>query len=80
MSREHMSGKHEPMLKHFFSALIDNTTLMLDPTCGSGTSLIAAESLGAQKVLGLEINPEFVKTGNLAVERARALRKLSENT
>lgn len=80
MNREHMSGKHEPMLKHFFSALIDNTTLMLDPTCGSGTSLIAAESLGAQKVLGLEINPEFVKTGNLAVERARALRKLSENT
>ena len=80
MDREHMSGKYEPMLRHFFSALIDNTTLMLDPTCGSGTSLIAAESLGAQKVLGLEIDPEFVKVGNLAVDRARVLRKISEST
>jgi ParB/RepB/Spo0J family partition protein len=79
MNKEHMSGKYEPMLKHFFSALVDHTTLMLDPTCGSGTALVAAEALGAAKVLGLEINPEFVKIGNASVEKERLLRKVSEH-
>lgn len=55
----HMSEKPLPVLTHFMEMLVDGTTSFLDPTCGSGNSLIAAERFGARSVLGLEINPEF---------------------
>jgi DNA modification methylase len=71
----HMSEKPEPMLRHFFGMLVDENTIMLDPTCGSGSSLRAAESLGARRVLGLEINPEFAGLARNALERSRKLRK-----
>ena len=74
----HMSAKPEPVLRHFFRMFCDSTTLMLDPTCGSGTSLRAAESIGAGHVLGLEINPEFAKKAELSLESARRLRKATE--
>ena len=66
---DHMSEKSEPMLKNFFRMFIDKNTRLLDPTCGSGSALRAAESLGAGSVLGLEINSEF------ATNARRALRK-----
>lgn len=71
----HMSEKPEPMLRHFFGMLIDENTVMLDPTCGSGSSLRAAEFMGARYVLGLEIDPEFASIARTALERARSLRK-----
>lgn len=74
----HMSEKPEPMLRHFFGMLVDENTVMLDPTCGSGSSLRAAESLGAKSVLGLEINPEFAGLAQDALKRARTLRAAAE--
>lgn len=71
----HMSEKPEPMLRHFFGMLIDENTVMLDPTCGSGSALRAAESLGAKHVLGLEVNPEFAALAREALEKARRLKK-----
>jgi ParB family transcriptional regulator, chromosome partitioning protein len=71
----HMSEKPEPMLRHFFGMLVDENTVLLDPTCGSGSSLRAAESLGARYVLGLECNPEFAGLAREALDRARRLRK-----
>jgi ParB family transcriptional regulator, chromosome partitioning protein len=61
----HPSCKPEPMLRHFFGALVDGNTRFLDPTCGAASSLRAAESLGAlpQNVLGLEIEERFVSVG-----------------
>ena len=56
---QHMSEKPEPMLRHFFGMLVDENSVVLDPTCGSGSAVRAAESLGAKYVLGLEIDPEF---------------------
>ena len=70
----HMSEKPEPMLRHFFGMLVDENTVMLDPTCGSGSSLRAAESLGAKHVLGLEINPEFAGLAREALKRSRKLK------
>ena len=55
----HMSEKPEEMLKHFFRMFVDSNTRILDPTCGGGSALRAARSLGASTFLGLEINPEF---------------------
>lgn len=55
----HMSEKPVPMLKHFMEMLVDDSTIMLDPTCGSGNAVKAAQSLGAPTVLGLERDEEF---------------------
>lgn len=70
----HPSTKPEPMLRHFMGMLVDETTVMLDPTCGSGTSLRAAESLGAKSVLGLELDENYAKSANSAILSARTLR------
>src|SRR5262245_9408023 len=75
---QHMSEKPEPMLRHFFGMLVDENTVMLDPTCGSGSALRAAESLGAKYVLGLEIDPEFAARARDALTRSRRLKQAGE--
>lgn len=67
----HMSVKPQAMLEHFFSAVVDGNTLMLDPTAGSGSALRAALALGAKRVVGLEINPEFATVANARLRRTR---------
>lgn len=57
-TRLHMSAKPVSMLTHFFRMVVDQHSHVLDPTCGSGNAIIAAESLGAARTLGLEIDPE----------------------
>jgi len=73
----HMSIKPEPMLRHFFEMFVDETTSLLDPTCGSGSSLRAAESLGARFVQGLEINESFAEGARLELAKFRRLRRAS---
>ena len=46
--------KPEPMLSHFFSMLIDETTDFFDPTADSGAATLAARNCGARSILGLE--------------------------
>ena len=55
----HVSEKPYPMIRHFLSMLCDEYSHVLDPTCGSGNALKAAEDLGASRVLGIEQMPEF---------------------
>jgi len=74
-SRFHMSTKPEPMLRHFFEMLVDENTVLLDPTCGTGSALRAADSLGAKYILGLESDPSFADDARNELERARRLRK-----
>lgn len=74
----HQSEKPRPMLQHFFSMLVDGTTRLLDPTCGSGNSLIAASSLGAEQVLGLEINEDFAADARNEYKKFLTLRSLTE--
>ena len=38
---------------------VDETTVMLDPTCGSGNAVAVARDLKAKKVLGVEVNKDF---------------------
>lgn len=71
----HMSEKPEPVLRHFFRMFVDESTILLDPTCGSGSALRAAEGLGAAHVLGLEINSEFAERANIALKSSRAMRR-----
>jgi ParB-like nuclease domain len=73
----HPSAKPEPMLRHFFRMFVDSTTRMLDPTCGAGSSLRAAESLGAHAVLGLEKDPTYAQSALKALREFRSLRELA---
>lgn len=73
----HPHTKPEPVLKHFLQMFVDTNTRMLDPTCGGGSSLRAAEALGAEYVLGLEINDEYVANARRALHNSRVLRKAS---
>ena len=50
---------------------VDENTRMLDPTCGSGTSLCAAESLYAAHILGIEINEDYADGASNALEEAK---------
>lgn len=72
---EHMSIKPQIMLENFFRMFIDSNTIMLDPTCGNGSSLRAAEALAASHVVGLERDPEFAKRANIALNKSRIARK-----
>lgn len=74
----HTNEKPEPMLKHFFEMFVDENTRMLDPTCGSGSSIRSAEDRGAEYALGLEINPDFAERAQARLIAARKLRNLSD--
>lgn len=58
----HMSEKPVPVLTHFLSMLVDQSTTMLDPTCGSGNALVVGRKLNAKLVVGIEKDPEFHAT------------------
>jgi tRNA1(Val) A37 N6-methylase TrmN6 len=62
----HMSEKPKAVLRHFFRMFVDDSTRMLDPTCGSGNAVAVAEDMGASSVLGLEIDPEFCERAQAA--------------
>ncbi len=70
----HPSTKPEPMLRHFFRMFVDENTRMLDPTCGSGAAIRAAESMGAKLTLGLEIDPSHCEVAGRALKSFRTLR------
>jgi site-specific DNA-methyltransferase (adenine-specific) len=74
----HPSQKPEPMLRFFLQMLVDETTTMLDPTCGSGAALRAAEDLGAKSVLGLELDPNYAQSANTMTLKARVLRQAGQ--
>lgn len=58
-SKLHRSQKPREVLTHFMSMFVDTSTRMLDPTCGSATSVLTAHMLKAESVLGLELDPEM---------------------
>jgi ParB family chromosome partitioning protein len=72
--RYHHSTKPEPMLRHFLTMFVDETTRLLDPTCGSGSALRAAESLEASYVFGLEQDKGFAEGARIALRDFRTLR------
>jgi ParB/RepB/Spo0J family partition protein len=77
---EHMSIKPEAMLANFFRMFVDSNTIALDPTCGSGGALRAAESLGASHVIGLERVEDFAERARAALRKSREVRKANANS
>lgn len=70
----HASEKSQQMLEYFFGMFVDDHTTAFDPTCGSGAAIRAAKRLGANRVLGLEINEEYANVAR------RALREQDQST
>lgn len=75
--RLHPSTKPEPMLKHFLEMFVDEYTDALDPTCGSGAAIRACEHFGARRVLGLEIDQQYLGPARAALHTSRLLRNAS---
>ena len=57
----HASEKPGPMLDYLFSGLADETSRVLDPTCGSGTAIHAAMHANTELALGLELDQGFAE-------------------
>lgn len=76
----HTNEKPEAMLKHFLSMFVDEHTVALDPTCGSGSAIRAIEALGGRAGVGVEFNPEFAARSQERLKAARTLKFLSEKT
>lgn len=58
-TRIHRSQKPLRVLEHFFEMFVDNSSIVLDPTAGSATSLIVANRLNAKEIVGLELDTEI---------------------
>jgi site-specific DNA-methyltransferase (adenine-specific) len=71
----HPSQKSEPMLRAFLSMLVDETSTVLDPCCGSAAALRAAEDCGAKSILGLELDPNYAQAALTRTLQARILRQ-----
>lgn len=56
---QHASVKPKAMLKHFFRMFVDESTVMLDPTCGSGNAIRVGLDMGARLAFGLEANKTY---------------------
>lgn len=69
----HISEKPVPVLRHFFQLCCDNFTEILDPTAGSGTALRAAQSMGASRLLGLELNQQYADFAQKEYDQQLAL-------
>lgn len=63
----HPHEKPQEMLQFFFEMLVDEHSSLLDPTCGSGSALRAARSLGAPRILGLEADEHYVRLANAEI-------------
>jgi DNA methylase len=75
---DHVHQKPASVLKHFFRMVINENSRVLDPTCGSGTALRAAESLGAKQILGIEIEKKFADRAIGRLSYARTMPKREE--
>jgi DNA modification methylase len=74
----HTNEKPIPMLEHFMGQFVDETSRVLDPTCGSGSAIRAAEKLKAELAVGWEFNEEFAKRAADRLLRDRQLGQLAE--
>lgn len=66
--RTHISEKPMEVLQSFFRIILSEDTEILDPCCGSGTSIASAKVLGAKRGLGIELDQEAALAARHLVE------------
>lgn len=68
--QHHLSEKPLAVVRHFMEMVCDAHSEVLDPTAGSGTALETALSLGATRVLGLDVLSQHVNHINTRCNKA----------
>jgi ParB family chromosome partitioning protein len=68
---QHLSEKPQIVVQYFLRMLVDSSTRFLDPTCGAGSALCAAEHLDAASVTGWELRSEHVETAQRNLNNTR---------
>lgn len=58
--RQHPTQKPEGVIEQIINSCLDEKSIVLDPFCGSGTTLVVAKRLGRQ-FIGIELNEEYCK-------------------
>ena len=71
----HMSEKPQIMLEKFMSMFVDKYSVVLDPTCGSGSAIRAARNLKANYILGLEKDERFYLDAKIQLEAGSPARE-----
>ena len=66
----HVSSKPLEMLSDFFRMFVDEDSVVLDPTCGSGTALESAVLMRCKFAIGLDINLECTEHAEERVQAA----------
>jgi len=61
-TRHHRSQKPQVVLNHFMGMFVDPASTVLDPTAGSGTSLLTAHQLHAKTIRGVEKEEQTYQT------------------
>lgn len=56
--RQHVTQKPETLIRHLLSVVPQTTPVVLDPFMGSGTTLVAAKSVGA-RAIGIEVDERY---------------------
>lgn len=77
-NKVHLSEKPQPVLRYFFGMLLDETSTVLDPTCGSGNSLAVAEEFKVRSVFGMDIDEKSVELAQSNLRKARLYKKMGE--
>lgn len=65
----HLNQKPFAMLKHLLNIFVDEHTAVLDPTCGSGSALVAAAALKSPRFLGIELDPDNAEVARFLLQR-----------
>jgi len=69
--REHPTQKPLPVMREIIENYTTQADIILDPFMGSGTTLVAAKTLG-RKAIGIEIDPKYCE---IAIKRLQAVQQ-----
>ncbi|MDR2169335.1 MAG: site-specific DNA-methyltransferase [Planctomycetaceae bacterium] len=73
---KHPTQKPVALLKRIILASTNESSLILDPFNGSGTTAVATKIIGKRKYTGIEINKSYIE---LTIKRLNLLENINEN-
>ena len=73
----HEHAKSLGALYYFLDMVVDETTRLFDPTCGSGSALLVAKTLGAAHVFGIELDPINAQSARQSLAASEDIEEIS---
>lgn len=75
---KHPTQKPVKLMRRLIEKFTKEGDLIIDPYCGSGSTLVACAKLG-REFIGCDINPEYCKIANLRIQKELSQTKLNTN-